>query len=211
MLGVNKMIISVVNLIKGGVGKSTIAINLTAMLEHDGKSVKLIDMDEAQGAAYKWSIKAGINGFFNPTLDELSELIEDKESAFIFDTGGYDLVTTQALMSVSDIILIPTGISPIGIEAFASLIGKIENIKNILDKQMNLIIVPNMIDTRLKKVSAAKQFTVLKELGYKISPTIHRRVAYEKSYKDGGSVLTHGDIKARTEIYNLSEYIKDCM
>jgi len=206
------MIISVINLIKGGVGKTTIAVNLAAQLVHEGLDVKIIDLDEAQGAAHKWAAHANVKSYFNPELKELSNIVQDKDSFLIFDTGGYDLVSTQALMSVSDVVLIPTSMSPIEVDAFISLMDKTDRIKKLLDNDnINLVVVPNRIDTRLKNITGESFFGNLRELGYKIAPTIHRRVIYEKSYANGGSVVGGSDSKARTEIYMLSEFVKECV
>ena len=48
------MIISVINL-KGGVGKTTIAVNLAVAFAHRGKKVCIIDTDKEQLSAVKWS------------------------------------------------------------------------------------------------------------------------------------------------------------
>ena len=139
----------------------------------------------------------------------MTELLEDKESVSIFDTGGYDLATTQALISASDVVLLPTNMSSIELQAFVKLMEKIQEIQKILGgDNTNLIVVPTRIHHAISNEAIAAYFEPLKELGYKIAPTIRYRISYQKTYENGGSVVGGADIKARTEIYNLSEYIK---
>lgn len=203
-----KKTIALVNLTKGGVTKTTLATNLSMQFTRDGESVNLVDLDVTQEAAYSWSLQNDINGFLNPTIDEIAKILEDKESINIFDTGGYDLVSTQALISASDAVLIPTSMSSIETKAFIRLAKKIEDIKQILGKDdLNLIVVPTKIHHATSSEAIAEYFGSLKELGYKIAPSISYRVSYQRAYENGGSVVGGSDAKARTEIKNLAEFI----
>jgi len=201
-------IISIINLIKGGAGKSTLAINLTAALERNNKKVCLIDLDEEQKAAYKWS-KNRVNTrcLLAPSTKQISDIIKEYDYT-LFDTGGFDTVSTQALISVSDIILIPTSMSPIETEAFGELIRKLQKIKKILKKEeLNVYIVPSRIHTSVSSTKVAKHFDPLNSLGYKITAPIYNRVAYQNSYFNGSDVFKTKDIKAQTEIFTLYESI----
>ena len=203
------MNITVANLVKGGVGKSTTAVNLAAQLLSDGESVQLVDLDDEQRAAFEWSEAAGVPASLNPDSLTLSNLMKSEYDFTIFDTGGYDLVSTQALISFSDVVLIPTSMSKIETKALIKLAHKITAIKEIVPNgTYNLIIVPSRINPSVSSTKIAEYFAPLKELGYKIAPAIRYRAAYDVTFEDGGSVVGGSDIKARTEIYNLSSYIR---
>ncbi|RLA80369.1 MAG: hypothetical protein DRG78_11125 [Epsilonproteobacteria bacterium] len=197
--------IAIVNLIKGGSGKSTLAVNLTAATLRANLNTMLIDLDVEQRAAHKWALKRNIECQLNPPINKISNIVKSHDLT-IFDTGGYDTGSTQALMTASDVILIPTSMSPIETEAFFELINKINKIKEILKKDdLNIFIVPNRIQPGVTSTKVAAHFAPLKKLGYKIAPTLYRRTAYEKSYANGGSVFEYNDLKAQSEIYNLFE------
>ncbi len=203
------MTIALVNLTKGGVTKTTIATNLSMQFKRDGENVNLIDLDVTQEAAYSWSLENEVNGFLNPKPDKIMELLEDTESVNIFDTGGYDLVSTQALICSSNAVLIPTSMSSIETKAFIKLAGKIEAIKDKTGiKDLNLIVVPTKIHHATSSEAINEYFESLKELGYKIAPSISYRVSYQRAFDNGGSVVGGSDAKARTEIKRLTEYVK---
>ena len=62
------MAIIVVGASKGGVGKSTIAVNICAWLAESGRSVCLFDGDTKQGSASKWARRRSKSDF-KPKID----------------------------------------------------------------------------------------------------------------------------------------------
>ena len=195
--------IAIINLIKGGVSKSTLTANLAAAAQRDSKNVMIVDLDTIQKASFKWATIRNIPTLLNPPVGNLAKVVQ-KHDLTIFDTGGYDTSSAQALMSASDIILIPSSMSPIETEAFYELIHKINKIKEILKKEtLNIYIVPTRIHPSISSTSIKDHFQPLEAIGYKIAPTIYLRRAYEKSYANGGSVFESSDNKAQSEIFNL--------
>lgn len=210
IIGIHMKIV-LVNLTKGGVAKTTLATNLATHYNSNSKDVTLIDMDLIQKSSYAWSKNnKDIRCFLNPTVSAIQSILKDDndETVTIFDTGGYDLVTTQALMSACDVVLLPVSMSPIELGSFKILMQKIEDIKKILDKvSMNMIIVPSRIHYSVSSSKINSYFAPLKKLGYSITPPMRWRLAYEKSFMGGGSVVNSKDIKARTEIHQIAEFI----
>jgi chromosome partitioning protein len=120
------MIIGVLNQ-KGGVGKTTISVNLAAALVKHGRRVLLVDADP-QGSALAWSSLREseplfpVIGMAKPTLHrELPNLAK-----------GYDVVVidgaprvnelARAAMLASDLVLIPVQPSPYDVWASADTV-----------------------------------------------------------------------------------------
>lgn len=102
--------------IKGGVGKTTLATNLTVLRSLSGKDVLLIDADNQEtasdftiirnerleeGAGYT-SVKLHGSAVRTDTL-RLSEKYDD----VVIDVGGRDTAGQRAAMSIADIYVVP--------------------------------------------------------------------------------------------------------
>lgn len=102
--------------IKGGTGKTTIAVNLAVYLSNLGRDVLLVDADD-QGSSYEFSSQreATTEGKMGYTLIRLSEKsvrsevlkLTDKFSDIIIDTGGRDTISQRAALSIADVYLVP--------------------------------------------------------------------------------------------------------
>lgn len=103
------------NSIKGGVGKSTLAVNFAAWLVREGHDVLLIDGDEQETASdfTAWREQTlGHTGFtlVNMTGANLRKQVESMRSKYdhiVIDTGGRDTTSQRAALSVADIAMIP--------------------------------------------------------------------------------------------------------
>jgi chromosome partitioning protein len=95
-------IISVINQ-KGGVGKSTIAFNLSAGLWKEGRKILLIDLDSQCSVTLTSQVDIG-----KPTVyDVLTEKTKIGEA--IQDAKGADIVAGSSLLANIDAVLIGTG------------------------------------------------------------------------------------------------------
>ena len=109
------MIISIVNE-KGGSGKTTIAVNLAAMLSAHGDNVVLLDADPQQSTAVFSNARSlsdkeplFVNvGKTGVALNNEIKNLKDKFDSIVVDTGGRDSVEMRKAMLVSNIIIIPT-------------------------------------------------------------------------------------------------------
>ena len=103
------------NSIKGGVGKSTLAVNLAAWLVKEGYDVLLVDGDEQETASdfTAWREQTlGNTGFtlVNMTGANLRKQVESMRQKYdhiVIDTGGRDTTSQRAALSVADVAMIP--------------------------------------------------------------------------------------------------------
>ena len=106
------MIISVINL-KGGVGKTTIAVNLAVAFAHRNKKVCIIDTDKEQLSAVKWS---GQRDDDKPTVSVITvgeKLVREVQT----HAKNFDIVILDGspqlgelannTLIVSDLVLVP--------------------------------------------------------------------------------------------------------
>lgn len=133
------MIITVGNT-KGGVGKTTIAINLAIARALGGRDVWLVDGDVQGTAQAAISIRAeaahipGIACAFYPNGKVLRAQVKQQQQKFddvVIDVGGHDSVAIRAALIQSDVLLVP--FQPRSFDVWA-----LENIAALIDEAHSL-------------------------------------------------------------------------
>jgi len=185
---------------KGGVGKSTLAMNLAVCFQ-DQLNVALVDTD-LQGSLFQ--IKEELPGLAVVGNDLLQDIKRLEYDLVIVDTPPYLSNKLPELFSLSDFILIPTKAGFFDVMAIRSTIALLKDAQ-VKKPDIQAGIVMNMIKPRsgiTKEVSSLLQSMQTPVL----ATMIHDRVSIARSSITAG-VLQGSDNKAIEEITSLAEEI----
>ncbi|WP_292981247.1 ParA family partition ATPase [Mycobacterium sp.] len=127
------MIYSFVNQ-KGGVGKTTLAVNVAAERARRGRKVLLVDADP-QGSALDWQAQRGhighpplvvVVGFPRDTIHREIDQLGDGYDDIVIDAPGRIESVARAVIMASDVVVIPVQPSPYDVWASADVLALLE-------------------------------------------------------------------------------------
>lgn len=209
------MILSVGN-IKGGVGKTTLAINLAILRANAGKDVLLVDGDEQRTALTFTDLRADLLGQPGYTAVSLQgaalrtqiRQLASKYDDIVIDVGGRDTGSLRAALTVTETLLIPVQPRSFDIWAIDQMAELIKEARELND-QLRTLIVLNAADAQGRDNEDSAE--ALKEMpGMEILKVyVGRRKAFPNAAANGRAVseYTPKDAKAIEEIQALVKAI----
>ena len=213
------MKIAITNL-KGGVGKTTIAINLAVALTQREKSVCIIDTDKNQNSSVEWSMcrseeKPTIQVFsLEPDQIKVKTLtdLETKFDVLILDGTPQLSELASRTIVVCDVILIPISASLFDFRAFEKFLNLLqETDKNRVALGLESVesyIVLNRINDRANISNEIVRG--LEKYDVPILKTrLSNRTAYAETALDGIGVVEGKDKKASEEFNKLTDEIEN--
>jgi chromosome partitioning protein len=204
------MIIGVLNQ-KGGVGKTTISVNLAHALALRGRRVLLVDADP-QGSALAWSAVRTAEPLFpvvgmpKPTLHkDLPEIARDYAFVIIDGAPRVNELCRAAIMA-SDFVLIPVQPSPYDVWASQEIVNLIREARIYKEGiqaafTINRKIVNTAIGRDVTNALAAYDVPIL-------DVALCQRVAFAESAAQGNTVLeTEPAGLAAAEVHKLAHLV----
>jgi chromosome partitioning protein len=205
-------IAAVANL-KGGTGKSTIAVNLACELAAGGASIALVDADE-QGTASYWVGRgrypvvlktAAVGPNPNGWASDIAGLDAD---LVVIDAPPQIGDATRAIIEIADVILVPALASTADIMATGKALTLIRKARERrADKGPKALLVPSRVDRR---TAAGKEIeAVLLEFGEPVAPIVRQRTAFVDCFTAGqwiGAYARNSD--AHVDIQTLAAVVR---
>ncbi len=201
--------ILVVGNTKGGVGKTTLAVNLTIARALAGRDVLLVDGDE-QGTAISFTElrteQLGQPGYTAVSLHGAAirtqvRQLAPKYADVIIDVGGRDTGSLRAALTVADTLLIPVQPRSFDLWAIDNIVALVREAREI-NERLRVVAILNAADAQgSDNDTAAEQLSEADGIEY-LPTSIGRRKAFPNAASAGRSVLEQAsrDQKAVQEL-----------
>ena len=176
---------------KGGVGKSLIALNLAHWLQPK----YLIDSDVGSGLSDLTSLGTRFRPVLVRTRGQVEAATKD-DGLTLADCGGFDSDVNRYVLAISDVILIPSGVTPSDQFGLLSTSKVLASISQATGNKMRGHIVINDVHPRQSDFSVLHDIVDARDNLSIIKPIIpHATVINNASLK--GSAGTSGEIAAK--------------
>lgn len=186
--GQGPQVIAFANL-KGGVGKSTLAVNVAGALRAGRKRVALVDADP-QGTAQAWAEAGGlpfdvIPGELDGDVGEwLARILALPAEIVVLDLPPMLGEATAGALAVCDLAVIPVSPSAADLRATNRAVEMIaEAREHRRDGKPRALLVPSKVDRRT--AAGAEIEAVLHGYGEPVGPIVSQRIAHVDAFTAG--------------------------
>jgi len=205
------MILTVGN-IKGGVGKTTLALNIAIVRSELGQEVLLVDGDEQHTASTFTELRNNLVGKVGYTAIQLNgsalrtqvRQLAPKYADVVIDVGGRDTGSLRAALTVTDTLLIP--VQPRSFDIWAvSQVAELVREARELNEDLTVFAILNAADSQGRdNQEAAEVLRDIKDIQL-LDILIGRRKAFPNAASAGKAVTeqTPKDTKAVDELNSL--------
>ncbi len=182
---------------KGGVGKTTLALNLAIARAIHGDDVWLIDGDRQGTAQIALTIRAESNRTPNiacaqyadgSTLRAQVQQSKSKYDTIIIDAGGRDSTALRAALVLSDVLVVPFAPRSLDVWALADICSLIDEARSVRDNLRCFAVLNGADASGQDNNEAVEALTDFPQLEYLPTP-IRRRKAVANAAGQGMSVL----------------------
>lgn len=199
--------------VKGGAGKSTLAVNLAAEYQRRKRRVLIVDADP-QGTARVWSEIGTERQQQVPAVVAMGKdmhrpgQLNQVAAAFdvvIIDCPGRDGAVVRAALMVADLVLIPCGASPADAWALQQSLDLIDEARGLRPELAARVVITRRRATNLGKNARSDLTACGVPL---LNVEIAERVAYQIAMGEGRGVTTMtGQADAVREIRKLTDAV----
>jgi len=208
-------VIIVVGNQKGGVGKSTLTVNLAVAWQQAGKSVVIVEADPSVFTVSTWADdreEANLPPILTVKktgkLKEALRNLDQQYEVVLVDLPGKDSPEMRSALLAADLFLIPSQPTQADIDATINLAPIVEAVGEY-NEEMKTAVVINRLTTHARSTELAEATEALGQVFETIFPqAVYDRKAFRSSLSEGKSVVEGTDEKAAVEIQNLARNIE---
>lgn len=200
---------------KGGVGKSTVTVNLAAELQARGRAVIIVEADPSVFTSSNWAKDREDNG--HPPIQAVQRTgnlrttlldLDNRYDDVLVDAPGKDSREMRTAMTAAHVVVVPIQPTQPDLDSTEGLAAIISAALDF-NPTLKALAVLNRVPTDVFSKGAAEARTYLRDFPELRLATVrlHERRAYQSSLAEGLGVVEMKDSKARAEIQLLTEEV----
>lgn len=178
---------------KGGVGKTTLAVNVAGCMARRGLKVLFVDADPQQSAldwagVRKEQCPFAIVGMPRPVIHKELPKLEEGYSHVVIDSPPSVHQLTQSIVGASDVVVVPVQPSPYDVWAAEAVLKVIDDASAVLNPSLKTVFAINrkIVNTAIGRDVASS----LSEYGKPVlASEVCQRVAFAESAAQGKTVF----------------------